>query len=141
MSAKPAAKSEGKADKVKQVEVAILGQSYMLACRVEEEKALQAAVAHVDQEMRAIRDIGKIKARDRIAVLAALNIAHGLLNPPKLAPREAPAEVDLPLDDAAQTNNPNAGTTNATVDVVPSWRLQALLSKIDRALAADNQLL
>lgn len=101
---------------LKQVEVAIMGQSYKLSCRPEEEAALHAAVAHVDREMCAIRDIGKIKARDRIAVLSALNIAHALLNPAASAPSAA-----------------EAGT--------PEWKLQSLVTRIDRALAHDNQLL
>lgn len=103
---------------VKQVEVSIMGQSYKLSCRPEEEAALHAAVAHVDREMCAIRDIGKIKARDRIAVLSALNIAHALLSQPRSAA------------DAAD------GTGNT-----PEWKLQALMTRIDRALAHDNQLL
>ena len=139
---------------VKQVEVAILGQSYVLACRIQEEGALHAAVAHFDLEMRAIRDLGKIKARDRIAVLAALNIAHGLLNQAAAAPPVA--TLDLPLDIALDvaaippaTVATEAAAPEASVPLVgdpslqfvPTWRIQALNSKIDRALASDNQLL
>lgn len=139
---------------VKQVEVAILGQSYVLACRTQEEGALHAAVAHVDLEMRAIRDLGKIKARDRIAVLAALNIAHGLLNQAAATP--SAAALDLPLDialDIAAVPAVKAMTEAAapeadvplvgdpSLQFVPTWRIQALNSKIDRALASDNQLL
>ena len=40
--------------------------------------ALLEAVAIVDREMSAIRDAGKVKARERIAVLAALNLAYQL---------------------------------------------------------------
>jgi cell division protein ZapA len=57
---------------MKQVEVTILGQGYLLACPDDGEEQLMAAVAAVDREMSAIRDGGKVKARDRIAVLAAL---------------------------------------------------------------------
>ena len=60
---------------MKQVEVTILGQGYILGCPEGGEARLGAAVAAVDREMIAIRDAGKIKARDRIAVLAALNLA------------------------------------------------------------------
>jgi len=56
---------------MKQVEVTILGQSYLLACPDGGEALLQAAVAAVDREMSGIRDAGKVKARERIAVLAA----------------------------------------------------------------------
>ena len=63
---------------MKQVEVTILGQGYILGCPEGGEARLGAAVAAVDREMGAIRDAGKIKARDRIAVLAALNLAYQL---------------------------------------------------------------
>jgi cell division protein ZapA len=57
------------------MEVTIMGQSYVLACPEGREAAMLAAVAQVDREMSAIRDGGKVKARERIAVLAALNLA------------------------------------------------------------------
>lgn len=105
----------------KQIEVKILGQTYLLSCRPEEEAALHAAVAHVDREMSAIRDIGKIKARERIAVLAALNIAYALLNKP---------------DDRADNNEQAEDKTK-----VAEWRINNLVSRIDKALANDSQLL
>jgi cell division protein ZapA len=57
------------------MEVTIMGQSYILACPEGREAAMLAAVAQVDREMSTIRDGGKVKARERIAVLAALNLA------------------------------------------------------------------
>ncbi|MEP7103061.1 MAG: cell division protein ZapA, partial [Burkholderiales bacterium] len=60
---------------MKQMEVTILGQSYLLGCPEGGEVALLEAVGNVDKEMSAIRDGGKVKARERIAVLAALNLA------------------------------------------------------------------
>ena len=71
---------------MKQVEVTILGQSYLLACPEGGETLLQTAVASVDREMSGIRDAGKVKARERIAVLAALNLAYRLAEAPR-APR------------------------------------------------------
>jgi cell division protein ZapA len=70
---------------MKQMEFTILGQSYVLACPAGGEASLQAAVASVDAEMSAIRDAGKIKARERIAVLAALNLAYRLAERPAAA--------------------------------------------------------
>ena len=61
---------------MKQIEATILGQSYMLACPPDGEALLREAVAIVDREMSAIRDAGKVKARERIAVLTALNLAY-----------------------------------------------------------------
>ena len=59
-----------------QVEATILGQSYKLACSPGREAQLREAVAIVDREMSSIRDAGKVKARERMAVLAALNLAY-----------------------------------------------------------------
>src|ERR1700755_1874706 len=75
---------------MKQVEVTILGQSYLLQCPEGGETLLQTAVASVDREMSGIRDAGKVKARERIAVLAALNLAYRLAEAPR-APAAAPA--------------------------------------------------
>jgi cell division protein ZapA len=54
------------------------GQSYVLGCPEGGETALLEAVDQVDREMSAIRDGGKVRARERIAVLAALNLAYAL---------------------------------------------------------------
>ena len=70
---------------MKQLEVTILGQSYILGCPDGGEALLSAAVASVDREMSAIRDAGKVKARERIAVLAALNLAYQLADRPQRA--------------------------------------------------------
>jgi cell division protein ZapA len=63
-----------------QLDVTIMGQPYKLACKEGEEKALQEAVAYLDGKMCAIRDAGKIKGNDRIAVIAALGIAAEMLS-------------------------------------------------------------
>ena len=60
------------------LEAQIMGQSYTLSCPEGGAAALQDAVDKVDATMCAIRDAGRIKSRDRIAVLACLNIAHEL---------------------------------------------------------------
>jgi len=78
-----------------QLEVTILGQSYVLACPDGGERDLLEAVAMVDREMSAIRDAGKVKARERIAVLAALNLAYQIAEaPPRGAVVADPAEVE-----------------------------------------------
>src|SRR5436190_22165796 len=62
-----------------QLNVTIMGQPYKLACKEGEEGALQQAVAYLDEKMCAIRDAGKIKGNDRIAVMAALSVAAEVL--------------------------------------------------------------
>ena len=61
---------------MKQMEVTIMGQSYLLGCPEGGEAALSAAVAQVDREMSAIRDAGKVKARDRIAAQRQISDAQ-----------------------------------------------------------------
>ncbi len=111
---------------MKQVEVTILGQSYLLGCPDGGEAALLEAVAAVDREMSAIRDGGKVKARERIAVLAALNLAFALAER-GTAPSPA-AEHD------AEDEN-GADVKASTVDI------SQLIRRLDMALGADGQLL
>ena len=74
---------------MKQIEVTIMGQSYVLGCPEGGEQSLLEAVGNVDREMSAIRDAGKVKARERIAVLAALNLAYSLAERPLARGRAA----------------------------------------------------
>lgn len=103
---------------MKQIEVTIMGQSYILACPEGGERALLEAVGNVDQEMCAIRDAGKVRARERIAVLAALNLAYVMAErpidrAPAAAPQRPASEVDV----------------------------AALVARIDEALGHDGQLI
>ena len=63
-----------------QLDVSIMGQPYRLVCKPEEERALRAAAALLDKKMTGIRDGGKIKGNDRIAVMAALGMAAEFLS-------------------------------------------------------------
>jgi cell division protein ZapA len=84
---------------MKQMEVTIMGQSYLLGCPDGGEIALTLAVSQVDKEMNAIRETGKVKARERIAVLAALNLAYllveGVPSNPDTAFEQPVASPDL----------------------------------------------
>ena len=109
---------------MKQVEVSILGQVYMLGCPEGGETLLATAVASVDREMTSIRDSGKVKARERIAVLAALNVAY------QLAERGAAAPAPI-----SRATRAAAGADSADLDI------EALLRRVDTALGDDGQLL
>jgi cell division protein ZapA len=65
---------------VKSLDVQILGRDFRVSCTDEEKPELLRAVEFLDQKMRDIRDQGKVIGTERIAVMAALNIAHELLN-------------------------------------------------------------
>ena len=62
-----------------QLDVSIMGNPYRLSCKEGEEKTLKEAVSYLDGKMCALRDSGKVKGNDRIAVMAALNMANELL--------------------------------------------------------------
>lgn len=102
---------------MKQMEVTIMGQSYILGCPEGGEQSLLEAVGNVDREMSAIRDAGKVKARERIAVLAALNLAYALAERPLVQPLSAGSGVSSSTD------------------------VDALIRRVDQALGADGQLL
>ena len=63
-----------------QLDVNIMGQPYRLACRDGEEATLREAVAYLDGKMCALRDSGKVRGTDRIAVMAALSVAAEFLS-------------------------------------------------------------
>ena len=62
------------------LDVSIMGQPYRLACKEEEERALREAASFLDKKMTAIRDAGRVKGNDRIAVMAALSVAAEFLS-------------------------------------------------------------
>jgi cell division protein ZapA len=62
------------------VHVTILGKDYQVACPEDQQDALIASARMVHQNMKKIRNTGKVVGVDRIAVMAALNIAHELLS-------------------------------------------------------------
>ncbi|HRH16292.1 MAG TPA: cell division protein ZapA [Aquabacterium sp.] len=106
---------------MKQIEVSIMGQSYLLGCPEGGEDRLREAVTRVDREMCAIRDAGKLKARERIAVLSALNLAFELVSAPQGAVSSAP-------DGAAPPQ-------------VSDSALGHLIDRLDAALKDDGHLL
>ncbi len=62
------------------MDVSILGRKFRVACTDEEKQELQKAVSYLDAKMREIRDSGKVIGVERIAIMAALNMAHELLS-------------------------------------------------------------
>ena len=103
---------------MKQLEVQIMGQSYLLSCPDGGDARLLDAVERVDTAMCKIRDAGKVRARERIAVLAALNLAFDLADQGTSA---APSADESALGD--------------------EWVLRSLIERLDRALGKDGRLL
>lgn len=61
------------------VDVNIMGREFKVACSDDEREGLITAVNYLDKKMREIRDTGKVIGVERIAIMAALNLAHELL--------------------------------------------------------------
>lgn len=99
---------------MKQLEVEIMGQSYTLSCPDEDGARLLEAVECVDTTMCKIKKIGKVHTRDRIAVLAAVNVAF---------------ELSL-QDDSIHANVVNESNDSSS----HSAKLVAVLKRLDDAL-------
>ena len=106
------------------LDVSLLGREFKVACKESEHAELTDAVALLERRMREIRETGKIAGVERIAVMAALNLAHDLLRertqPRAGAPAEAPAAPGG-VDEAALRR-----------------RIAAMQSAVDQALAGQN---
>ena len=128
---------------MKQLEVQIMGQSYLLGCPEGGDSRLLDAVERVDTAMCRIRDGGKVRARDRIAVLAALNLAFDLSDRNHDTRNGAPGQGASGHADAMRTGSaPLAaldryGDSNAASDPA----LASLVERLDLALSDDGRLI
>jgi cell division protein ZapA len=61
------------------VSIRILGKEYQVACPIEEKSALLASAELLNEKMQDIRSTGKVLGLDRVAVMAALNLANELI--------------------------------------------------------------
>jgi len=110
-----------------QLDVHILGRDFKVACKEHERAELQEAVAFLDGRMREIREAGKTAGVDRIAVMAALNIANELLRARRAPP---PAPSALPV-----------ATGASEVDAAGARRrIQSMQAAIDQVLAGQEKL-
>lgn len=77
-----------------QVTVSILDREYVVGCTEDERAGLIAAAAYLDGKMREIRNAARTASVDRIAVLAALNIAHEMLSQQQSSQKQASTMLD-----------------------------------------------
>jgi cell division protein ZapA len=97
----------------KAINIRVLDKEYQVACPVDEESALLESARLLDAKMREVRDTRKMVGADRVAVMAALNLAHDLLQ----------------LQSGASGNEP--GIDN---------KLRSLQSKVEAAITRGRQL-
>jgi cell division protein ZapA len=100
-------------DQIAQVSVRILDKEYQIACPASERTDLLDSAEILNSKMREIRDSGRIVGLDRIAVMAALNMAHDLLH---AKARDEQLEIDF------------------------SQRLKLISDRVDDALSGSQQL-
>jgi cell division protein ZapA len=103
----------------KTLDVNIMGRAYKVACSDDERDDLLAAVSMLDRKMNEIKSAGKVASAERIAVMAALNMAHELL----------------------QSKGASSGT-NSSVDLDSMRRrMESMQAVLDEALAPQEKLL
>ena len=95
------------------VNVKILDKEYQVSCKANEKADLLDSAELLNRKMLEIRDTGKVTGLDRIAVMAALNMANDLLK---------------------------AKGHGETIEVEAAGRLQAMRERVETALQFGRQL-
>jgi cell division protein ZapA len=106
--------ADGKADKGA-VTINVLGREFRVGCPPGEEKQLFASVDYLNRKLKEVRDTGKVMGNERIAIMAALNIAHEYLS-----------------------NNGKGNATGADSAAIRR-RILAMQETLDSALAVDQE--
>jgi cell division protein ZapA len=104
--------------KAKPLDVTIMGRSYKVTCADDEREGLLAAVAYLDSKMNEIKTAGKVASAERIAVMAALNIA----------------------DELMQTRNAKAAQAGFDLDALRR-RIKSMQAVLDEVLVPQERLL
>jgi cell division protein ZapA len=137
MTAPVAPKAVAAADKTVQLDVTLLGRDYKVACKESERAELVEAVALLDRRMREIRDTGKIAGVERVAVMAALNLAHELMRATAGAGHQRTGQHAVGRPPAG----PKAPAANAAIDAdAARRRIGSMHSAIDALMAEQEKL-
>jgi cell division protein ZapA len=103
------------------VTISVLGREFRLACPEGEEKQLLASVDYLNRKVKDVRDTNKVVGNERIAIMAALNIAHELVSKrADSTSADSPAEA---LEIALEIRG----------------RIVAMQEAVESALAADQE--
>ena len=95
--------------------VSLLGREFRVACPDGEEKQLLASADYLNRKLKEVRDTGKVVGNERIAIMAALNIAHEFMS-----------------------NKTSAGTSAVDATAIRR-RITAMQEALEAALAADQE--
>ncbi|HEX7560298.1 MAG TPA: cell division protein ZapA [Usitatibacter sp.] len=110
MSGEPKARERGA------LTVSLLGREFRVACPDGEEKQLLASADYLNRKLKEVRDTGKVTGNERIAIMAALNIAHEFVS-----------------------NKGDASSSSSIDGAAIRRRIVAMQETLDSALAADQE--
>jgi cell division protein ZapA len=128
-------KNTAPGERTVQLDIEILGRDYKVACKERERVELLEAVTFLDGRMREIRDGGKVVGADRMAVMAALNIANELLR------ERRAATVALPAALGPAAPHPATPAGSVGVDGADAQRrIRTMHSAIDQLMAGQEKL-
>jgi cell division protein ZapA len=96
--------------------VSLLGREFRVACPDGEEKQLLASADYLNRKLKEVRDTGKVSGNERIAIMAALNIAHEMMS-----------------------NQSSAGSPSSIDGAAIRRRIVAMQETLESALAADQE--
>lgn len=105
---KPAAKG---------MSISLMGREFRVACPEGEEKQLMVSVDFLNRKLKEVRDTGKVTGNERIAIMAALNIAHEMMS----------------------NNGKESGAAASFDGAAYKRRILAMQETLDSALAADQE--
>ena len=127
---------------MKQIDVQIMQQSYVLTCPDGQEERVMEAVRRVDDAMTRVRDSGKVRSRERVAVLAALNMAFDVLDRDAQQAHLASAQAEMQSLQQEQAAAPAEVSETALAEQQRQQELaEQLVLKLDQALESDARLL
>ena len=108
--------SDARADGKGALIFSLLGREFRVGCPEGEEKPLLASVEYLNRKLKEVRDTGKVVGNERIAIMAALNIAHEFMS-----------------------NNGKGGAAPSVDNSAIRRRILAMQETLESALAADQE--
>src|SRR5262245_47835179 len=117
-------RSQAGSERTVTLDVSLLGREFKVACKESERAELADAVAFLDRRMREIREGGKIAGAERIAIMAALNLAHDLLRERRQSRAGAPT--------------PSSPGVGAVDESALKRRIESMQSALELAVAGQS---
>lgn len=122
------------------IEVNILHQDYILTCPIGQEAMLREAAEHVDTQFQRIRNSSKLRSRERVGVLLAVNLAYEnlqLRNQLQVLQMQVTALQDAEITSKAAAQSSEASPVEEQ-NGLEAQAIQTLIARIDAALAGQS---